>query len=93
MQDAVGVILSWFKGLKTGHFTQICFTQAAQGTYEWDQLICDVEELFQKKALYLQAEVNDSHAVELLERNTTPGMIARIIQEGKWMEDLIDYLK
>ena len=92
-QDAVGVILSWFKGLKTGHFTQVCFTQATQGIYEWDHLVCDVEELFQKKALYLQAEVNDSHAVELLERNTMPGMIARIFQEGKWMENLIDYLK
>ena len=45
------------------------------------------------EALYLQAEVDDSHAVELLERNTAPGTIARIFQEGKWMDDLIDYLK
>ena len=45
------------------------------------------------EALYLQAEVDDSHAVELLERNTVPDMIAKIFQEGKWMEDLIDYLK
>ena len=43
--------------------------------------------------LYLQVEVDDSHAVKLLEWNTTPGMIARIFQEGKQMEDLIDYLK
>ena len=45
------------------------------------------------EALYLQAEVDDSHAVELLEQNTAPGMITRIFQEGKQMEDLIDYLK
>ena len=30
------------------------------------------------EALYLQAEVDDSHAVELLERNTVSGTIARI---------------
>ena len=35
------------------------------------------------EALYLQAEVDDSHAVELLEWNTTPGTIARIFQKGK----------
>ena len=45
------------------------------------------------KALYLQVEVDDLHMVELLEQNTTPGTIARIFQEGKQMEDLIDYLK
>ena len=45
------------------------------------------------EALYLQVEVDDSHAVELLERNTTPGTIARIFQEGKRMDDPIDYLK
>ena len=45
------------------------------------------------EALYLQVEVDDSHIVKLLERNTMPGTIARIFQEGKWMEDLIDYLK
>ena len=45
------------------------------------------------KALYLQVEVDDLHMVELLEQNTAPGTIARIFQEGKQMEDLIDYLK
>ena len=45
------------------------------------------------EALYLQAEIDDSHAVELLEKNTTPGTIAWIFQEGKRMEDPIDYLK
>ena len=45
------------------------------------------------EALYLQAEVDNSHAVELLERNTAPGTIARIFQEGKWMEDPLEYLK
>ena len=45
------------------------------------------------EALYLQAEVNNSHAVELLEWNTMPGMISRILQEGKRAEDPIDYLK
>ena len=45
------------------------------------------------EALYLQAEIDDLHVVELLEKNTVPGTIARIFQEGKWMEDLIDYLK
>ena len=35
------------------------------------------------EALYLQAEVDDSHTVKLLERNTAPGTIARIFQEGK----------
>ena len=45
------------------------------------------------KALSLQVEVNNFHTIELLERNTTPGTIARIFQEGKRMEDLIDYLK
>ena len=45
------------------------------------------------EALYLQAEVDDLHIVELLERNTVPGTISRIFQECKWMEDLIDYLK
>ena len=45
------------------------------------------------KALYLQVEVDDSHAVELLEKNTMPDMITRIFQEGKQMDDLIDYLK
>ena len=33
------------------------------------------------------------HAIKLLERNTVPGIIARIFQEGKQMEDLLDYLK
>ena len=45
------------------------------------------------EALYLQVEIDDSHAVELLEKNTTPGTIAQIFQEGKQMEDPIDYLK
>ena len=45
------------------------------------------------KALYLQGGINNLHVVELLEKNTTPGTITRIFQEGKWMEDLIDYLK
>ena len=45
------------------------------------------------EALYLQAKVDNSHVVELLEQNTAPGTIARIFQEGKWMEDPIDYLK
>ena len=45
------------------------------------------------EALYLQAEVDNSHAVELLERNTAPGTIARIFQEGKRMEDPLEYLK
>ena len=45
------------------------------------------------KALYLQAEIDDSHAVELLEKNTAPGTIAQIFQEGKRMEDPIDYQK
>ena len=44
------------------------------------------------EALYLQAEIDDSHTVELLQRNTTPGTIARIFQEGKWMDDPINYL-
>ena len=35
------------------------------------------------EALYLQVEIDDSHTVELLEKNTTPGIIARIFQEGK----------
>ena len=45
------------------------------------------------EALYLQAEIDNLHAIELLERNTTPGTIARIFQEGKRMEDPIDYIK
>ena len=45
------------------------------------------------KALYLQAEVDELHVVKLLKRNTTPGIIARIFQEGKWMDNPIDYLK
>ena len=45
------------------------------------------------EALYLQAEIDDSHAVKLLEKNTAPGTIAWIFQEGKRMEDPIDYLK
>ena len=35
------------------------------------------------EALYLQVEVDNLHTVELLERNTTPGTIARIFQEDK----------
>ena len=58
-----------------------------QGKLSMDDFIVKWE------ALYLQVEVDDLHVVELLERNTVPGMIARIFQEGKWMEDLIDYLK
>ena len=38
-------------------------------------------------------KVDNLHAVELLERNTAPGTITRIFQEGKQMEDLTDYLK
>ena len=45
------------------------------------------------EALYLQVEVDNSHTVELLKRNTAPDTISRIFQEGKQMEDLIDYLK
>ena len=45
------------------------------------------------KALYLQVEVDDLHVVKLLEQNTMPGTIPRIFQEGKWMDDPIDYLK
>ena len=45
------------------------------------------------EALYLQVEIDDLHTVKLLEKNTVPGTIARIFQEGKWIEDLIDYLK
>ena len=120
-QDAVGAVLSWLKGLKAGPFTQVCLTQAAQGTYTWNRLVSDVEGMFfttnkkdcamkelcelkqgklatddfivKWKALYLQAEIDDSHVVELLEKNTAPGTIARIFQEGKRMEDPIDYLK
>ena len=110
-QDAVSAVLSQLKGLKAGPFAQVCLTQAAQGTYTWNQLVSDVEGLFRTtnkkdwarkelhelkqgklatddfivkwKALYLQAEIDDSHAVELLEKNTAPGTIARIFQEGK----------
>ena len=45
------------------------------------------------EALYLPVEVDDLHVVKLLERNTVPGMIARIFQEGKWMDDPTDYLE
>ena len=45
------------------------------------------------EALHLQVKVDNLRTVELLERNTTPGMIARIFQEGKWMKDPIDHLK
>ena len=45
------------------------------------------------EALYLQGEIDDSHAVKLLERNTAPGMIARIFQGGKQMDNPINYLK
>ena len=45
------------------------------------------------EALYLQAEVDDWHVIGLLERNTAPGTIARIFQEGKQMKDPLDYLK
>ena len=45
------------------------------------------------EALYLQVEIDDSHTVELLEKNTMPGTIAQIFQEGKRIEDPIDYLK
>ena len=45
------------------------------------------------KALYLQVEVDDLHVVKLLEQNTMPSTISRIFQEGKWMDDPIDYLK
>ena len=45
------------------------------------------------EALYLQVEIDNLHAVELLERNTMPGTIARIFQEGKQMDDPIDYFK
>ena len=120
-QDTVGTVLSWLKGPKAGPFAQVCLTQAAQGTYTWNQLVSDVEGLFcttnkkdwarkelrklkqgklatdnfivKWKALCLQAEIDDSHAVELLEKNIVLGTIAQIFQEGKWMEDLIDYLK
>ena len=37
-------------------------------------------------------EIDDSHMVKLLERNTVPGTIARIFQEGKWMDNPINYL-
>ena len=45
------------------------------------------------EALYVQAEVDNSHVVELLECNTVPGTIAKIFQEGKRMEDPLEYLK
>ena len=35
------------------------------------------------EALYLQVERDNSHTVELLEKNTVPDTIARIFQEGK----------
>ena len=44
------------------------------------------------KALYFQVKVDNSHAVELLKRNTTPGMITKIFQEGKQKENSIQYL-
>ena len=34
------------------------------------------------KALYLQADIDNLHACELLEKNTAPGTIARLFQEG-----------
>ena len=46
LQDAVNTILSWLKGPKAGPFLQVCLTQAAQGTYKWDTLVCNVEGLF-----------------------------------------------
>ena len=61
--------------------------ELTQGNLPTDNFIVKWE------ALYLQAEIDDSHVVELLEKNTVPGTIARIFQEGKWMDDLIDYLK
>ena len=61
--------------------------RAKQGKLSTDDFIMKWE------ALYLQAEVDNSYTVELLKRNTVPGMIARIFQEWKWMEDLIDYLR
>ena len=45
------------------------------------------------EALYLQADIDDSHMVELLERNTTPGTITRIFQEEKWQDDPLQYFK
>ena len=33
LQDVVVAVLSCLKGLKAGPFTQVCLTQAAQGTY------------------------------------------------------------
>ena len=42
-QDAV---LSQLKGPKAGLSTQVCLTQAAQGTYTWGGLVSDVEGLF-----------------------------------------------
>ena len=121
LQDAIGAILSWLKGLKAGPFAQVPLMQAAQGTYMWTRLVNDIERLFQMtnkkhwarkelcefkqgklptddfivkwEALYLQVEVDDLHAVKLLKWNTAPGIIARILQEGRQMEDPIDYLK
>ena len=120
-QDTVGTVLSQLKGPKAGPFTQVCLTQAAQGSYMWNRLVNNIEGLFcttNKKdwarkelcelkqgklpsddfivkweALYLQAEIDDLHVVELLEKNTAPGTIARIFQEGKWMDDPVNYLK
>ena len=45
-QDTVGAVLSWSKGPKAGPFIQVRLTQAAQGTYTWNQLVSDVEGLF-----------------------------------------------
>ena len=44
------------------------------------------------EALYLQADINNSYMVELLERNTMPGTITRIFQEGKCYDSLFSLL-
>ena len=45
-QNAVSAVLSRLKEPKAGPFTQVCLTQAAQGTYTWNPLVSDVEGLF-----------------------------------------------
>ena len=121
LQDAVSAVLSWLKGPKAGPFAQVCLTQVAQETYNWTQMVSNIEGLFHTtnkkdwarkelqelrqgktptdnfivkwKALYLQADIENSYAVDLLERNTVPDIIARIFQERKWQDDPLQYLK
>ena len=90
-----------------GTYTWRCLVNDIEGLFcttnkdwAWKEL-CELKQgklptddfIVKWEALYLQVEVDDLHMVELLECNTMPGMIARILQEGKWMEDLKDYIK